>query len=275
MIQHRIFCFLAAWAAFCAMPGILSATPLLTTISETEDGHTQTWWPHSPEKNLPWIETFEKFAIQIRDPQQSQHAKRLSPMIYKPETLSNGNARNLAALFESKFAVNGEISWQCHEEKFIQCTGNAKLALLDDKTTLYEHSQTYSASAANKSLAKKQIRAHLAFDIAAAISKFDTPQPEIPKLSHNPVIAFSALPNADTLVAIRKTLKRLPSVSDIREIWTANGILALEINPGSEFSEQAFQNLTESFLNAAPQGCEFRLHSKTADMALFDAIACE
>ncbi len=242
--------------AFCLPAHALAkGTPMLVTVSESASPgapHTA-WWPNHFERAQPWNRLFAQRGLTPIDP--TQNAPRLSPTVYGQAPLSDANARTMASLFGARAMLNGSIAWTCTTQaQETACQAHTDLRLFDDTGRMpqTEYRRTLQAIAQTQDDAQNQIRARITLDLSIPASAMTRAQEAraIPRLTDNPVIVLDAIPDADTLVAIRKRLKRIPAIDDISEAWVSQGTLALELNPGKPLENPAtFQNIMQAFLS--------------------------
>ncbi len=225
-------------AALCAL-GFCSAayaqTTLVTIVYDDASPKTSTWWPNYT--NLPLDHTFrhqlERYNTQTIDP--AAHTDiRFSPAIYAAGPLSSNNAKSLATLFKASQVLNGKLHWNCYNASYAMlCEVVANLELLDVKSQqIQKLSPMVSAHAATIPEAQTRAVTLLASELAVTLhNSAQNSNDEIPYYAPKPVLVLDSLPDADTLVALRKALKRIDGVDDVAERWISNASLALEINP--------------------------------------------
>jgi hypothetical protein len=236
MYQRLIYAVFLACLFF--IPHVCMAQSVLLTIVSNTDNPQKTWWP---EKSfVPLDDALQKslknYGIQTINPLEMSMI-RFSPMVYAPGRLTSSNAKSLGGLFHADIVVNGTLQWACEpSDDVMLCHLTAVLALIrtqesvpQTEITLQVHSE-----AQTEDLAKTYAISMLASKLSAAYWLFvksghsDT---EIPVYTTKPVLMLDAIPDADTLVALRKGLKRIDGVTDVTERFVTNGALALEINP--------------------------------------------
>ncbi len=271
------------FSTFCAsvvliIPLLISANalahPTLLTISETENGNITTWWPAQFSASSLWENAFEAQGIVLIHPASIQPPPRLSPAVYAPKSLTQANARTLSQLLGADSALNGNVTWSCSpKETDTECTATATLSLLYGKSNAIDLNASFSAVASDPSAAKQMIVSRFATEFAWTIINHSKKTDDIPKLSQKPVIIFDSLPNADSLVALRKALKKVPGVEDVAEIWVADGALAIEINPASETMPQSdFLQIVQGFTTQTVENLIIRPIRKTDDAAVFEIV---
>ena len=114
--------------------------------------------------------------------------------------------------------------------------------------------QTFRSRAKNVDSALQQLRERIAFELEPSIViARNSHHNSLPALVPNPVLRFATMPDADTLVAIRKCIKRVNGVADVAERFVANGMIALEINPATPPLGDAFTRIVDQFVS---NGCE-------------------
>ena len=228
------------------------ANPILLTLAETDVGGTTTWWPSQFGADASWIRAFSAQGLEIINPAAIPVKPKISPAVYPSAVLSSANARMLGSLFGTENILNGTIHWQCdtvQETEKIRCTAQANLTLIYGKKGEQTLVLEASASAMNKLLAQEMAAAQIASRLALPILRQTATLTEIPALTDNPVIVLQNLPDADTLVSIRKRLKRIAGVGDVAERWIASGALALEIIPDTNKAEPMdFAQIVQAFI---------------------------
>ena len=258
-IKYSLFLWLLL--LLCAAPA--QAAPTLLAISESENGQVQTWWPSQYGSDMAWITAFEKQGISVIQPARMTSV-RLSPAVYAPRPLSDANARTMASLFSATNVLNGNVTWNCISlENLVQCNADVSLHLLYGKDDAFIFQNQIQTSATTPEMAKKFAITRIAAQIALSMQSNAKSADPIPKLADKPVILFDPLPDADTLVALRKQIKTVPGVEDIAERWVANGVLALELNPAQKTMSQAdFLQIIQTFTSQSAENLIIReIHS--------------
>ena len=248
----------------------LEAAPILAVVSET-DGAVSTWWPNERALGDEWALPLRDQGLDAIRPAEQTQAPRLSPVVYALQTLSVVNARALGQIFGASVVLGGNVTYVCEggaEGK--RCRGEAELYLSDDRQADETYRASVEAIALDEAMAKAQIRARLASEVALRLHVRASRQKEIPKLIDKPVVLLSSLPDADTLVAIRKRLKRVDGVSDVAERYVVQGMLALEINPGQEMTQSTFDAMMQVFLADTADGFLVRELSRSAQGILVE-----
>lgn len=251
------------------------AAPVLLTISETENNETVAWWPNQPGIDKVLQDTFEMQGVSLVHPNEMQNAPRLSPTVYGMKKLSNDNARTMASLFGASCVLNGNIEWNCYSAvDKVECEVKSTLTLLYGKTRQIDLSQTIKSAAQNVDMAKKFAMTQIVTNtVLPIISHTRVSDDTIPSLLNKPVIIFDPVPDADTLVALRKQLKRVPGVEDVAERWVSNGVLAIEINPAvSEMSQTDFLLIVQGFMNENTENLVIRQTRQTDKAAIFEVV---
>lgn len=248
----------------------LEASPILAAVSET-DGVISTWWPNERERGDAWALPLRAQGLEAIRPVEQTQASRLSPVVYAPQTLSVANARALGQIFGASVVLGGNVTYDCEVlPEGARCRGEAELFLSDDRQADETYRSSVEAIALDESLAKAQIRARLSSDIALRLHARASRQKEIPKLIDKPVVVLASLPDADTLVAIRKRLKRVSGVADVAERYVVQGMLALEINPGEALTASSFDAMMQSFLADTADGFLVRTLSRSEQGVLVE-----
>lgn len=252
------------------LPAQALAENLILTVSETENGVQGAWWPNFSQSNVDQAlsAALASYGIALIQPATLAQRPRLSPVVYGLMPLSDTNAKSLASLFGTKNVLNGQIAWDCQVETIsTRCCANAALKLI----TATGHKSLDTALCAygpHASTAKTRVTQLLASRIVSDISQKLAVRDSLPKLFHKPVIVLDGLPDADTLVNLRKLLKRSPGINDVAEIWMANARLAIEINPQNPvLSTQEFYQIINAFLEGPKDNLIVR-ESKRSDAGI-------
>ena len=272
-------CFLLG-VCFCFCSSVLYAAPVLLTISESENGQTVGWWPNQPGADRAWVDGFTRQGADVLNPADMRDMPRLSPIVYGQKPLSDTNARTMASLFGVQNVLNGNVTWTCaaHETSqsaldAVRCEGTANLMLLFGRNESFEMKFSASAYGDTFETAKSAVRVRLTADVALPVMVKTVVSGDIPKLLDKPVILFEALPDADTLVAIRKQLKRVPGVNDVAERWVSDGILAMEINPETPtMSSEDFDLIIQGFTGQPTENFMIRETRRTLAGVSFEVL---
>lgn len=269
--NHFISILLCASAILAASNA--AAEPLLLTISDTDSGQTETWWPNKAVSDSPWFPLLERQGNALIQP--STNAPRLSPAVYAPVPLSNANAKTLASLFGTHTVLNGNTTWNCQNiQNLTECTArfNGHLILAKNEIPL---SGTATAAAETSEMAKTLARNQIAVELTSKVmaASQNSANGDIPNLISKPMIIFSSLPDADTLVQLRKTLKTIPGVEDVAERWIADNALAIELNPAqSAISESDFSRIVQELANQSIENLIIRHTRSTPQGAVFEIV---
>lgn len=268
--------FVTYLAFFVLFASTASAAPILLTIAETENGQTQSWWPNQPGLDKLWQEIFERQGISLIHPDEVRDYPRLSPTIYGIRPLSDNNAATLASLFGAGGVLNGQLAWNCrHNEKLHQCSADIDLKFIYGPNEKIVFNRTITASGPTDVDAKKYAVTRLAADIAMTVIVHSNAAQnnDIPSLIDKPVIIFDPMPDADTLVALRKQLKRVQGIDDVAERWVADGMLAIEINPAvPSMSKEEFLLLIQGFMNESTENLVIRQTKQSDNGAIFEVV---
>ena len=112
-----------------------------------------------------------------------------------------------------------------------------------------------------------------ATECSLEILRIKSARSDLPNLIQKPVIVFIPLPDADTLVALRKQLKRIEGVQDVAERWIANGMFAIEINPEQkELPSADFSRMVQTFANEKMDNVIIRLKHQSEAGAVFEVV---
>ncbi len=259
--------------AALSFPEVAAASPILITICETDQGQTTAWWPSQVETADYWPELFARQGVEVISPAVLSSAPRLSPTVYGQKPMSDKNAKTMASLFGTTDVLNGTVTWDCTPvDTRISCRATATLSLITGSTTtpLSIHLQ---ASAPDKTTAQKYLASAIASQIALPIQVRTTPQDAIPPIFSKPVVIFDPLPDADTLVALRKRLKRVQGIQDVAERYVANAMLAIELNPAEPAMSKAdFDSYIQAFLAITDDNLMIRETKRSDNGIIFEVL---
>lgn len=243
----------------------LSTAQTLLTVVGNEDAIKTTWWPEMKYVQTDaWLRSsLETYGIRTIDPLQMSSV-RFSPIVYASGPLTRSNAKSLGSLYHAETIINGSLKWSCQSiDSLMMCRLSAKLDLIRVRDAAHASlSFDVEAEAPTEALTKSYAIAMLASKLSTAYWHFvkkDSAGQGIPVYTSKPVLMLDALPDADTLVAFRKELKRLEGVTDVIERFVSKGALALEINP--EVPQMTFSELENIVyqLTTTPQS-QFVVH---------------
>ena len=149
-------------------------------------------------------------------------------------------------------------------------TSNAVLTGEDSNRTC---NRVLTAHAQSAEAAKKILINQYAAECSPEIMLINDAKRVLPNLIQKPVILFDSIPDADTLVILRKQLKRVEGVQDVAERWIANGMLAIEINPDQTIlSQEDFSRIVQMFANEKTENMVVRMTQKTESGAVFEVV---
>ncbi len=232
----RLLSFLTSIAFLTLFSSWGFAQDILVTLVTDDAAPKTTWWPSKtmPTHDLAFRTALGRYGIQPIDP-ILRNDVMFSPIAYQAGALTDNNAKGLASLFGAKRVLNGKLHWDCADQlpRDIRCTVTLKASLIDlasGRNTSIQ--QTAATTAIDEATAKSGALNQLASDLSLSLmARSNADEHEIPAYNIKPVLVIDALPDADTLVALRKAIKRVGGVQDIAERWVSNGTLALELNP--------------------------------------------
>ena len=257
------------------IPSLCVASPILVTISETNNGETMAWWPKQFGLDKPLTEAMLLRGLEVIEPASSKNKPKLSPVVYGQKTLSSANARTLGSLFGVSTVLNGNIEYHCSPapDNRHSCTADARLALLLEKQSDYPIHIKAEAIASDKDLAIKIAQSKVIAQIALPILNQTKPKGDIPAIIERPMIIFNSLPDADMLVLLRKRLKRVAGVNDIAERWISDGRIALDINPDAPPLDSAnFSKIIQQFATEIDEGITVREVTRSDMGVVFEAV---
>ncbi len=228
---------LFAFLFFFVLPGIAMAQTTLLTIVGNEDTAKTTWWPEKTYVQTDdWLRhSLVNYGIQTIDPLMD-NSVRFSPVVYAAGPLTSSNAKSLGSLYHADIIIQGSMKWSCAPaENTMTCQLQAKLDLASVRETRHKDvTILVDAEAPTEELAKRHAVSVLASKLSApywVFVKEANSDRDIPVYTTKPVLLLDALPDADTLVALRKGLKRIDGVTDVTERFVTHGALAIELNP--------------------------------------------
>lgn len=267
--------FILSSLIFLATGFEASATPLLLTISETENQESSAWWPSQFGSDKNWVDAFSAQGLEIVETTAISSKPKLSPVVYGSKNLSNKNAKTLGSLFGTTDVLNGNVTWTCAPDSNgkMLCDAQTNLTLLYDKNREFPLSLRIKATGPDKNSAKNFAIAQIVSQVSLAILAQTRTSNEIPTITDKPMLILSSLPNADTLVTLRKRLKRIPGVNDVAERWIANGALALDINPDqTQLSQADFSSIIQRFITETDEGISVRETGRSDRGVVFEVV---
>ena len=253
-----------------------NASPILLTISETENQDSFAWWPSQFGSDKNWVDAFSAQGLDIVETTAVSSKPKPSPVVYGSKNLSNKNAKTLGSLFGTTDVLNGHVTWTCTPDSNgkMTCDAQTNLTLLYDKNREFPLSLRIKANGADKNSAKNFAIAQIVSQVSLAILAQTKSNHEIPAITEKPMLILAALPNADTLVTLRKRLKRIPGVNDVAERWIANGALALDINPDqTQLSQTDFSDIIQRFITENDEGISIRESSRSERGVVFEVVS--
>ena len=273
MSYHALFSRLLFFF-FWGGPVCALATPTLLTFCEIEGEQVQTWWPNAYGADSAWISAFEKQGVSLIHPATLADAPRLSPMVYSAKPLSDANARTLGSLFGTQNVLNGIVTWHCTSlETTVSCAADVSLRLLYGKQDALDWNERLEAEALSPEMAKKYIATRLVSHLALSVVSATKTRDEIPALTSNPVILFDPIPDADTLVTLRKMLKQVNGVEDVAERWVSDGVLAIELNPANPtMSQSEFLQIVQAFSQMSSENLVVREMRSSDRGVIFEVV---
>ncbi|MBQ9395851.1 MAG: hypothetical protein IJU23_10120, partial [Proteobacteria bacterium] len=126
--------------------------------------------------------------------------------------------------------------------------------------------------ASNAESAKRQIISRLAVEMSMPLMGQTSGNAGIPVLIDKPVMIFDPLPDADTLVALRKLIKRIPGVEDVAERWVSDGVLAIEVNPGKPMSQSEFSQIIQGVVSENAENLMIRQTRQNDQGAILEVV---
>ncbi len=257
-----------------SLPSVAAAAPILITIAETDQGQTTAWWPSQIDSAGYWADLFASQGVEVINPAKLSNAPRLSPTVYGQKPMSDKNAKTMASLFGTTDVLNGTVTWDCNPvDTRINCRATANLSLLTGSKTATPLTIDIQASAPDKATAQKYLAAAIASQLALPIQVRTTPPDAIPPIFNKPVVIFDPLPDADTLVALRKRLKRVQGIQDVAERYVANAMLAIELNPAeSTMSKADFDSYIQAFLAITDDNLMIRETKRSDNGIIFEVL---
>ena len=255
---------------FCSMA---AASPVLLTISETENGQTRSWWPSEFGADSSWTDAFERQGVSVVVPSKMPNPPRLSPTVYGQKVLSDVNARTMASLFGAGTVLNGNVVWDCRDvDNGVECQASGTFNYLYSKQQVFEFKRDIRVQASNAESAKRQIISRLAVEMSMPLMGQTSGNAGIPVLIDKPVMIFDPLPDADTLVALRKLIKRIPGVEDVAERWVSDGVLAIEVNPGKPMSQSEFSQIIQGVVSENAENLMIRQTRQNDQGAILEVV---
>ncbi|MFA5625599.1 MAG: hypothetical protein WC966_11185 [Bradymonadales bacterium] len=240
------------------------AQTTLLSLSFEENAQNQYWWANGvdSEDQQTLRALLKSHGLNILAPEQHPNPPRLSPVVYGKPELSLSNAKNLATLYGAKRSINGKMRWHCEtlaEGSLCSLQGNIEAAPAtprsEQKTSFSIHDSGFGANAREAKNAALQVAA-LSILVAVGGETRDGANDE--RIYPESLLIFRALNVADSLVELRRALRNIHGVNDLRERLASSGSVAIEVNPQQRDSEHAIAAIAQALISAPPQGMKLR-----------------
>lgn len=217
---------------------------VLLTITETDTGAPSFWWenpaaPTMTSTDRLLLQQLNALGFDAIDPSALTHPPSVSRRIFGHPHLSTTNALNLASLYDANRLLTGAARYlDLPPEGAIALHGarvELDLHLFAATTTVELMPLQVTATAYAKSPdaaraeALKQAQGRLG---ALLVSARGLVEAEVGVESAEPILVLTGLDRARPLVMIKRQLKSRDDVRDAREVWAAEGVIAVELNPG-------------------------------------------
>ena len=234
---------------------------LITLITEREaDAPASFWWTSATEPSWTMTDLALHSALQSRglsilNPAELPSPPTISQVVYGHAELNSSAAINLASIFGTPKLLVGEIAYDTLPK--LALTGESGVQVKVALSLLSTNSSVELLRIELESLAyhssPEQARAEALDDALNRIAETLTQAGQLQEHQHGvelnePTIVLTGLRDALPLVAIKRALKENPEVDDVFELWAAEGVIAIELNPGVDDAPELIVRLTDSLL---------------------------
>jgi len=260
-----------------------AAQGVLLSVTHLDGDQEHYWWA---EPNTPrWTESDEALktilsdiGVPVVDPSTMPDPPQISRLVYGHGRLSTTNAINLAVLFGAKRLITGvtvvepvgpspifgypgfKVSLDLHV--FTTNTTVELLPVAIEEVAFAEDANEARRRATERAFARARLMlAHL-----PALQEAEVGVP-----SAEPVLVVTGLEDAAPLVELKRQLKTFEGVTDVMEVWAAEGVVAVEINPGALDDPTLILNAIDHLLRQDLPG--FSLQEVSRDAQCVEVIA--
>jgi hypothetical protein len=221
---------------------------ILPLITERSGGSSSFWWEEPAD---PAFSDFEQALLReaaglIIDVSTLSDPPGVS-RIYRVPDLSATNARNLGGLFEANQVLVGDLVvgesemaaggffWVAEAEI------SYRLLSVDVEVTHAESRRIFLGRGTDAAAARDAAVSHAAEYLAEVVSRLQSRlDPTAEADATSPTLLLIGLERAATLVALKGELRRHGEiVTDVREVWASEGVIALEVElaPGKQMGD--------------------------------------
>lgn len=221
-------------------------TLMLVVTEVDESGEARYWWTSS--QSPQWTATdaalrelLHSLGMKDLDPGSLRGAPAISQVVYGHPHLTPTNAINLASLFGASRVLTGTVTYESAPAAPLRAWPGARvradLHVFATNTTvellplsLEEVAWAPTAIEAHAE-ARRRLLARLGtlLEHSAALDEV-----QVGVETGEPVLVLTGLRKAAPLVEIKRQLASVSGVNDVSELWAAEGVLALEINPATQ-----------------------------------------
>lgn len=272
----KYFCLslalLVAPSLTLAQSGIL----LAVTEVDAARGEATYWWtepaqPRWTRSDQAMRGMFEALQLSVLDPALVPAASELSKRVYDRPHLSHTNAVQLAGLLGASRVLVGTVELVPGEALALlgetSVTARFDLHLLSTQSTIellaFQLEQT--AFDGDPEVARQRAldggleRMRTMLERAGGLA-----ETQIGVQTEEPVLVITGLRRGKPLVAIKRQLKSRGDIQDAMELWAAEGVIAVEINPGEIDSPERVSSAVEELLMFPFEGFRVQLIRREA-----------
>jgi len=257
---------LIAWAAtlfFLWAPHTpaLAQGQIFLAVTEVDAQGKQSYWWQNPQ-DPQWTQSDHELrqllttvGLSALDPTTLTDPPRVSSVVYGKPHLSTTNAINLASLFGAQHLLTGTVRLEeAHlpaMHRPYKATLHMDMHFFATNSTIEVMSialevESFGLTPAEALLsARAQGRQRLAPFFRRSLTLADS---DGGVAWHEPVLVFTGLERGRPLVEIKRQLKTLPGIDDVMEAWAAEGVIAVEINPGQVDAPEFVFGATDALL---------------------------
>lgn len=220
---------------------------ILLAITEVDSDGSEVWWWETPEEPA-WSHTdqalrtlLSELDLAVIDPAALPDAPSVSRVVYGTPHLSPNNALNLGSLFGASRVITGEVRFEAlppspvfgetgvraHVDLHVFST-TTTIELLPIQLTEEAWGDDVQSARAD-ALVQGVERMRLLFEHTSSLN-----EAQVGIQTDEPVLVITGLTRAAPLVEMKKLLKSRSDVQDAVELWAAEGVIAVEVNPGTQ-----------------------------------------
>jgi len=225
-------------------PSNSRADGVLLVVTEVQPNGEQAFWWATP-KQPRWTASDQALRSLLKglghpviDPAAMTSPPSFSQRVFGRPHLSTTNALNFASLFGASRLITGDVVLSHVKAPLSKTPGvqvRVNLHLFATHTTVELLPLQIEATAYADSLAqaeadaRKQVMGRVRALLAHTGGLIEA---NVGIETQEPVFVLTGLDHARPLVDIKRALKKDAAVTDAVEVWAAEGVIAIEINPG-------------------------------------------